>query len=144
MHCYCIFTTGSVEWLYLSVCICIHSGFDAVYHIVIIFLHMNFGVVVSLFFIIINIQCQVSWCFFLCWTQRDDKKPGGCWVPLRWFAMVSVHLSANNVGCWSFWPFHLCSGAVGAMWWVYWAQSPDVEGLNDWVGEDKKRAEGDV
>jgi hypothetical protein len=42
------------------ICICIDSGFDAVSHMVIIFLHMNFGVVVSLFFIIINIQCQGS------------------------------------------------------------------------------------
>jgi hypothetical protein len=41
-------------------CICIYSGFDEVYHIVIIFLHMSFGLVVSLFFIIINIQCQGS------------------------------------------------------------------------------------
>jgi hypothetical protein len=32
-----------------DICICIYSGFDAVYQIVIIFLHMNFGVVVSLF-----------------------------------------------------------------------------------------------
>jgi hypothetical protein len=113
----------------ICICICIYSGFDAVYHIVIIFLHMSFNVVVSLFCIIINIQCQGSWCFFLCWTQREDKKPGGCRVPPRWFAMVSGHLLVNNVGCWAFSTFHLCSGAVGAMRWVYWAQSPDVEGL---------------
>jgi hypothetical protein len=63
--------------------ICIYSGFDTVYHIVIIFLHMSFGAVVSLFFIIINIQCQGSWCFRLCRTQRDDKEPVGCRVSTR-------------------------------------------------------------
>jgi hypothetical protein len=43
-----------------SVSVYILGLMDAVYHIVIIFLHMNFGVVVSLFFVIINIQCQGS------------------------------------------------------------------------------------
>jgi hypothetical protein len=33
----------------VGICICIYSGFDAVYHIVLFFLHMSFGVVVSSF-----------------------------------------------------------------------------------------------
>jgi hypothetical protein len=59
LTCFCLAMPDG-HWEFLEICICIYSGFDAVYYIVIIFLHMNFGVVVSLFFIIINIQCQGS------------------------------------------------------------------------------------
>jgi hypothetical protein len=105
------------------ICICIYSGFDAVYHIVIIFLDLSFGACSSIFVFYYHKYSGPGIMMFS-YLLDPTRCQEASWLSgaSALFAMVSGHLPVNNVGCWAFSPFHLCSGAVGAMRWVYWAQ----------------------